>query len=76
MTKETILHKIARECAGDPKEQSARIMQAIREAQSHRDRLIHDISALMGAFELAEAQAEVALLDAKIADEQPPGGSP
>ncbi len=70
MTKETILHKIARECAGDPKEQSARIMQAIREAQSHRDRLIHDISALMGAFELAEAQAEVALIDAKIFDEQ------
>lgn len=70
MTKETILHKIARECAGDPKEQSARIMQAIREAQSHRDRLIHDISALMGAFELAEAQAEIALIDAKIFDEQ------
>lgn len=70
MTQETILHKIARECAGDPKEQSARIMQAIREAQSHRDRLIHDISALMGAFELAEAQAEIALIDAKIFDEQ------
>ena len=64
MTQETILHKIARECAGNPKEQSARIMQAIREAQSQRDRLIHDISALMGAFELSEAQAECMLRDA------------
>lgn len=57
MSGETVLAKIARECAGDPKEQSARIMQAIREASELRDRLSHDIAALTGAFELSEAQA-------------------